>query len=191
MKDSVAYRLAELERRLWNLLRLGTIAEADYAVARVRVQSGDLLTGWIPWLTRRASSDIDWWAPELDEQVLLLSPCGDPAQAVAMPALYQSAYPAPEQSPDKQRIVFKDGTAVSYDRAAKILTIECAGDISISTAGKCDVECQGTITVESSQSINVQAPTISVTGNVSVEGNISASGSVTDAAGNTNHHSHP
>ncbi|WMR36092.1 phage baseplate assembly protein V, partial [Metapseudomonas otitidis] len=41
---------ATLARLLENLIRLGTIAEVDHAAARVRVQSGQLLTGWLPWL---------------------------------------------------------------------------------------------------------------------------------------------
>jgi phage baseplate assembly protein V len=191
MRESVDYRLAELERRMWNILRLGVIETADYSTARVKVRCGDLVTGWIPWMTRRAGADADWWAPEEGEQVLLLSPCGDPAQAVALPALYQTAYPAPDDSPDKRRIVFEDGTVVLYDRSAKKLSIECAGDVEVKAAGQCDLDCQGPITIKSGANVTVQAQTLIVEGDISASGGISASGSITDATGNTNHHSHP
>ncbi len=141
MSESVEYRLAELERRLDTLIRYGTVETADYKAARVKVRSGDLLTGWIPWLTRRASNDADWWAPEDGEQVLLLSPCGDPAQAVALPALYQSAYPAPESAETKRRIIFRDGGFAEYDRASGALTVSAEGLVRI--IGKGTVEIVG------------------------------------------------
>lgn len=200
MRESVEFRLAEIERRLWNLLRLGVIADADYASARVKVQSGDLATGWIPWLTRRASHDIDWWAPEVGEQVLLLSPCGDPAQAVALPALYQSAHPAPEQSADVRQINFGDGTVVKYDRAAKKLSIECVGeivvvadgdvsvqsgaDVNIEAGGDAKIQAEGQVVISSPDSVVIQAPTLTV------QGNINASGNIVDGGINTNHHVH-
>lgn len=193
------YRLAELERRLDNLLRVGTVAEADYAAARVRVRSGDLLTGWIPWLTRRAAGDIDWWAPEVGEQVLLIAPCGDPAQAVCLPAVYQAAHPAPEGTATVRSVRFADGTRVSYDREASRLTVQCAGDVEVVAAGH--------VTVAAADRIELSAPAVNIAaagggtvatmtgafalaGSLSVEGNIQATGSIIDGGGNTNHHTH-
>jgi len=141
MSDGIAYRLAELERRLNNLLRYGTVAQADYAAARVKVQSGELLTGWVPWLTRRASHDRDWWPPEIGEQVLLLSPGGDPAQALALPAIYRSAHPAPAAAETVCRIEFSDGGHAEYDRASGALTISAEGLVKV--IGKGTVEIYG------------------------------------------------
>jgi len=129
------FDLSELARRLENLLRLGTIAQLDEAAARVRVQSGDLLTGWVPWLTRRAGPDSDWWAPEPGEQVLLLCPSGEPALGVALPAIYQTAHPAPGNVKTKRVVEFADGMKITYDRAAMKLTIDCPGEIEITCAG--------------------------------------------------------
>lgn len=39
---------AALSRMIENLIRLGTIAAVDHAAQRVRVLTGDLLTGWLP-----------------------------------------------------------------------------------------------------------------------------------------------
>ena len=152
MSDSIEYRLAELERRLINLLRVGTIEQADYEAARVKVRSGELLTDWRIWLTHRASNDIDWWAPEVGEQVLLFSPCGDPAQAVVLPGIYQDAHPAPETSKDVRRTVFADGTVVEYNRAASAMLIDCVGSLTLN--------CSGDITINSDGGFKVTAARI-------------------------------
>ena len=55
--------LVELLRLIHNLIRLGTIAEVDHARARVRVQSGELLTNWLPWIEARAGTTRDWDPP--------------------------------------------------------------------------------------------------------------------------------
>ena len=74
MSDSdLAFRLTECERKIANLLRPAVVAEARYQDSpRVRVKAGDLLSGWLPWLTTRAGADRCWWAPEVGEQVVML-----------------------------------------------------------------------------------------------------------------------
>jgi phage baseplate assembly protein V len=156
MSEPIEFRISELERRLNNLVRLGTIAEADYPAARVRVKSGDLLTAWIPWLTRRASNDGDWWAPEVGEQVLLVSACGDPAQAVAIPAVYQQVHPASSDRESVARIDFADGGFVQYDRQAGELSINVIGatvitvgdDANITVGGKTTLVSDGTVEID-------------------------------------------
>lgn len=61
------FELAELNRRMANLFRPGWVAAVDHQRARVRVQSGELLTAWLPWLTQRAGDDRDWWPLEVGE----------------------------------------------------------------------------------------------------------------------------
>lgn len=148
MSESIEYRLAELERRLNNILRLGTIAEADYPAARVKVASGALLTGWIPWLTRRAAGDSDWWAPEVGEQVLLLSPAGDPVQGLCLPAVYQQAHPATAAVETVRRIDFADGGLLQYDRATGEMTINVVGAANITVGGKTTLVSAGTVEID-------------------------------------------
>lgn len=59
--------------------------------------------------------------PEDGEQVLVLSPSGDLAQGMVLPALYRNDYPAPVSDPDKRVSVFADGAWFEYDRKAKHL----------------------------------------------------------------------
>lgn len=117
------FRLTELERKLNNLVRAGTVAEADYAAAKVRVTIGPIITGWLPWLTTRAGGDRSWWAPEAGEQVVVLAPAGELAQAWVLPAGFSHLAPAPAASADVLRAVFGDGLVIEHDRAARRTTI--------------------------------------------------------------------
>lgn len=65
--------LAELTRRLDNLIRLGTIAKVDHAAARCRVKSRT----WLPWIALRAGATLDWNPPTEGEQCVLFSPSGE------------------------------------------------------------------------------------------------------------------
>lgn len=154
--------LAEIARRIENIVRIGTVAEADYDAARVRVQSGDILTDWVPWLTHRAGGDVAWWPPEVGEQVLLLSPSGDMALAVAALSIYQAQHPAPEAVATKRRINFGDGSWVEYDRAAHKLTatvnggdaeLNATGSIDAVAGGDASITAGGNVTADGAQVI--------------------------------------
>lgn len=123
MSDDLEFRMTELERRLENVVRIGTIVTPDYAGATATVQIGGNVTAPRPWLTLRAGGDRSWWAPEAGEQVVLFSPSGDLAQAVILPAIYSTAAPAPASSADVSRQVFADGFIIEHDRAAKRTTL--------------------------------------------------------------------
>lgn len=109
---------ADLARLLENLFRLGTIAEVDHATARVRVQSGGLITTWLPWLALRAGASSTWDPPSIGEQCLLLSPSGQTANAVALVGLYSDQHPANGDRPGLHRRTYADGAVIEYDSAA-------------------------------------------------------------------------
>lgn len=152
--------LSQLSRRVANLVVLGKVEEADYSAARLRVRSGDLLSGWLPWITTRAGGDSTWWAPEVGEQVLLLSPSGDPAQGVVLGAVYQDSHPPPAAAKSVHRTTYDDGTVVEYDRAASRLAVSCVGEITIETGADITVTSAAKITVVSASEVAVTAPII-------------------------------
>lgn len=145
--------LAEHDRAIQQALRIGRVAELDPAAARVRVAIGQLVTGWIPWLTLRAGPDASWWAPEPGEQVLVLTPGGRGEQAVALPAVYSDAHPAPADAATVRRDTYADGATVEYDRAAHRLraTLPAGGTAVLVAPGGVtivgDVAIAGTVTV--------------------------------------------
>jgi phage baseplate assembly protein V len=143
----VLYRLTELERRMANMLRVGTVATLDESAAKVTIAIGEITTKPLPWLTRRAGEDRDWWAPEPGEQVMVLSPGGDLGQGVVLPAIYQNNYPAPANVKHKRRVEFADGGFFEYDRQAGKMTINVVGDAQIDIGGKADVTAEGKVTL--------------------------------------------
>jgi len=134
VSQDLAFRVTELERRLSNLVAVGTVAEVDAAAARVRVRLGALLTDWRPWLAPRAAGVSVWSPPEVGEQVALLCPWGDPSLALVLPALWQDAHPAPSADPGRAVVAFDDGTRIEYDRAAGRLSVSCVGEVSVTAA---------------------------------------------------------
>lgn len=125
--NNLHLRLTELERRQNNLITIGVIGSVDAGAARATVQIGELLTGPLPWLTTRAGQDVTWWVPTAGEQVVVLSPSGEPNQGVILPGLYCDAAPQPSSDPNKQVTTYQDGTTVTYDRAGHKLTIDLSG----------------------------------------------------------------
>lgn len=134
--------VAELLRLINNLIRLGTVAEVDYATARLRVQIGELLTAWLPWLELRAGTTRTWSPPTVGEQVLVLSPGGDLAAAIVIAGIYQQAHPAPSSDPSVIGKWLPDGTRVEYDHSAHTLTVRCVGDVAVHAAGKVTVAAE-------------------------------------------------
>ena len=155
----IDYRVSELERKLNNMLILGTITAIDLEQHKVQVISGELPTPWLPWLTQRAGRDVSYWAPSLDEQVLVLCPQGEPSLGVVLPALYQNQYPAPSHEDVACGFLFSDGTAMSYKKNDHQMIIHLSEE--------------GTL--------HLHAPLgFFITGNLVVEGHISASQTISD-----------
>lgn len=165
--------LGEIDRRLANLLRYGTIAALDAANARVTVNLDDCTTDWLPWFAARAGGDRSWWAPEVGEQVMVLSPSGELSHGCVLPAIFQDAHPANGNSKDLHRVTFSDGTVVTYDRAGHALTVDASasnGSVTVNTGtGNVTVNCNQA-TVHAVSSVTLDTPVTNCTGNLNVTG---------------------
>ncbi len=173
---SDAWAQSETERILANMIRLGSVSALDEANARVRVKVGGLTTDWLPWVTARASATRTWSAPRVGEQVVVLAPYGDPAQAVVLPAIYQDTYPAPANTKDAERVVFPDGSTVDYNSATNTLQIDVAG------AAKVIVNCKEA-TVNAATSVTLNTPETHCTGNMTVDGLLTYKGGMNGSTG--------
>ena len=129
-----SFEIAELARRLANIVRAGVVAEVDADTQRLRArydrdESGaPIVSAWIPWIVARAGNDRTWWAPEVGEQVVLLSPSGELTQAFALPALYSDTHPAPSTDADKRVAKHSDGAVFEYDRTTHRYSITLPDD---------------------------------------------------------------
>lgn len=155
------YDFAEIERRLSNMIRVGTVIAADYGRAVVRVVCDDVTTEWLPWMTRRAGGDTDWWAPDIGEQVIVIAPSGLMEAAFVIAALYSDGRPEPASSPDIHKITYSNGDIVQHDRSSGAWHIKCAGTV--------DVEAGGAVTVIA-PSVTLDTPQTTCTGRLDVEG---------------------
>ena len=137
------FDLAEHARRLANVIRAGVVAELDTGVQRIRVrydtddEGAPILSAWVPWIVMRAGPDSTWWAPEVGEQVVLLSPSGELTQTFALPALYSDTHPAPSDDVDKRVTRHSDGAVFEYDREAHrcSVTLPAAGELLVTIGG--------------------------------------------------------
>lgn len=119
--------IAELTRRIDNLLRIGTVAEVKGNLCRVK--TGELLTQFRPFFTRRAGTAKTSWRPTVGEQVMLLSLSGDLTNAYILPALYSDENSEPDDNNNRERTVYPDGAVIEYDpdtRALKVTGIKTA-----------------------------------------------------------------
>ncbi|BAO20611.1 putative baseplate assembly protein V [Pseudomonas phage PPpW-3] len=174
------YDATETQRILSNLIRIGKISALDETTARVKVDVAGLTTDWLPWAVARAGSTRTWSAPRIGEQVVVLSPHGDPAQGVVMPSLYQDAHPAPASSKDQETIVYPDGTSIDYNSATNTYTMTVVGNAQVT------VICKNA-TIKAATSVRLEAPSTTVTGNLAVGGALTVTGNATISGSSLTH----
>lgn len=78
---------AEADRRIANVMTIGTIVSIDNATGRARVRVGDLDTPPIPVMQLRSGDIRMHWMPSAGEQVTIAAPSGDMARAFVMGSL--------------------------------------------------------------------------------------------------------
>ncbi|WP_111745616.1 phage baseplate assembly protein V [Salinisphaera orenii] len=178
----LAADVADLKRRVARMIQTGVIVEADYEAARVRVAIDQRTSPWLPWATRRAGSDVDWWAPEVGEQVEVLAPNGELNAARVIPAFYSDEVPAPAASADIRLIRFGNGTEIRHDRARNQLSIDTPDDVTIHAAGTADVAVDGDTKLTTPQ-LTVDCPDSTFTGNVTIKGLLAYQGGMTGKGG--------
>lgn len=154
-RPHIARDMSDAERRIANVARYATIAEASYGnPPRVRVRDGETLSNWLPFTTSRAGGDRSWHPPEVGEQVIVLAPGGDLNAGCVIGTLYRDAAPAPGDRATLARTVYDDGTVVEYDREAHtyLMDVNAAGRVTINIGGSSIVMDQDKIVLTSNGS---------------------------------------
>ncbi|MBI3727091.1 MAG: phage baseplate assembly protein V [Burkholderiales bacterium] len=123
------FNLADLSRRLENIVRYGVIAEVKHGrVPLARVKFGDITTALIPIAATRAGATKTWCPPTVGEQCIIFSPSGDLAAGVVFPGVASNHNQAPDDNPDNHRIQYPDGATVDYNHADHHYTITLPAD---------------------------------------------------------------
>lgn len=163
--------IADILRRLENLIRPGVIAEVDPEAPRCRVKTGGLLTDWLPFDVERAGQDRTWDAPSIGEQCLVFSPSGNPAIGFIVGRFNSDAHPAPDNDPARHHRRYRDGAVIEYDTASHTLraTLPAGGQAEIIATG--GLHIVGPITHEGDYT---QTGNQTVTGTVTVSDDVVA-----------------
>lgn len=194
--------LSEIQRLLRNLIRVGVVTHVNTKDALCRVQTGDMTTDWLNWLTRRAGRSRDWWAPSIGEQVLVLSIGGELDTAFVLPGIYSNDNPAPSASADALHISFPDGAVIEYEPENGALTVSGIKTADV-TASESLTATVPLVLVKAATRITLDSPEVVctnklITGTLEVQqggemrGNIQHSGGSLSSNGKVLHtHKHP
>lgn len=155
------YALSDLAKRLSNIIRIGTIFEINVQTAKARVKIGELETDFLPWANANSGSNNSWNPPEIDEQVIILSPSGDLSQAVILPSLYKNN--ASDSDQNIKSITYQDGSKISFNVSSGTLDLDLKGNVTIKVVGNA----------------NIEGDNINITGssNITLDGNVDLGGS--------------
>ncbi|MDD0973797.1 phage baseplate assembly protein V [Pseudomonas fontis] len=173
-------------------LEYGEVSAVDYLTCRIRVRLDDrdgVESFWLNVPQRNSQGTKRRpLMPEIDEQVAVLLD-EDGVGGVYLGGIYSTAEPPPVVDENTDYVRYSDGTVVSYDRAAGVMTLDNVGALL--------VKCARNVTVESGEPVVVKAPAanlviplVTLDGNLQVNGNINATGTIMDTGGNSNHHTH-
>ncbi|WP_186078679.1 phage baseplate assembly protein V [Burkholderia gladioli] len=173
-------RANEAARVVRNSALRGTVIDVDASdaanpVCRVAVGDPDidgqgLESGWIRWCATRAGATRTWSAPSIGEQVTLVCPMGDLAQALVVGALYDEDHPAPATGTNQHIIQFQDGARLAYDDAAHALSVTLPAGGTIVMRAPATVQIQTQQASVTAQAITLDAALTTCKGALTVEG---------------------
>ncbi|HCV3300522.1 TPA: phage baseplate assembly protein V [Acinetobacter baumannii] len=162
---------ADINRRLENLIRFGKIKTVNPSnpIPLVTVDLDDIVTPEIRFFNARSGDDSTWDPPSLDEEVMVISSCGEIGPtSVVFYGLYNNEHPAPSDDLNKKIRVFADGCIIAYDIAAHHLSA------ILPSGGKAIVTADGGITVNGDTTINGN---LQINGSTAMTGNNTVGGS--------------
>lgn len=157
-------RFSDPEAAAGEVLRLGTIASLDLANGTCTAQSGDILTGNIPWIAQRAGNIRAWSPPSVGEQCLILAPEGDLDAAMVIVGLYSDACPPPSTDPNVSLVEYPDGAIIAYDHVSHELTA------TLPEGGSVTIDAPGGVTIIGDTGI---------VGDTHIAGSLNVSGKIT------------
>lgn len=168
---------ADLNRRLENLIRFGTIKTINPSnpIPRVIVNLGDIDTPEIRCLNVRSGADSTWDMPSESEECVVVSPCGEigPTSFVLY-GFYNDNHPAPSDDLNQKIRMFSDGCVFAYDVLAHHLSMVLPSTGTAEITARGGITLNGDTTINGNQTVNGSSVT---TGNNTVGGSQLVQGS--------------
>jgi phage baseplate assembly protein V len=146
-------------------LKFGIVSDVKPGYAKVYFEEDDIVTGWWPVITKTSLKDFESWPLNVKEHVACI--CDERLEeGVILGAIHSDPEPPEDGAgPGKFRKVFEDGTVLEYDKTLHKLTADVKGPVNIKA-----------LTIAT-----IEAPVITLKGNVSVVG-VLAAGAISLAA---------
>lgn len=154
------------------MLRFGHISELDASkgMARVKFDEDGIVSDWLQVVVRNSISNKQESWFDVNELVACMMD-EHSEEGVIIGALYDYNNAPPIGDKDTVGVTFSDGAKVTYNRSTHTLTVDCTGD------GSVVVNCK-TATVRALESVTVDTPTATFTGDVTIHGGVSATGNI-------------
>ena len=136
----------ELGRRIAGMLRVGVISAVEHAHTedgvhrpRLRVRSGDITTGWLPWPGHLGRNRVDWMPLVIGQEVLIAAPSGDLSQAVVIALLHVASDPPPSMDETEDVVRFRSGSTVRHDADTGDLEVIGVRDVTVTATRNVDI----------------------------------------------------
>lgn len=115
MLDITELVRSEVARQMEQLIVRTTIADVDLDAKRIKVKVGEGESGWVEF----SGSKSSWAAPKKGAPIIMLNPCGDIDQGVALDGGYSDEHPSPSSDDNawveergSSRVTIKDGEII-------------------------------------------------------------------------------
>lgn len=158
-------RVAELERLIANIVRVGVVSSVGDEAGSARVlfdDRDDMVSFDLPVMQRQTSQNKDYAMQDVGEQVVCLFLPSGVEQGFVLGSLYSSQESRPANSRDVRRVQFSDGTAIEYNRATHVLTADVQGNVVVNATGNINASAEGEVVIT--------APNITLNGTVMING---------------------
>lgn len=179
----MADRDENFEGDMGDIAGFGRVVEVDLATGMVRVEAGDVQTGWVRWSTGRAGATRIWSPPSIGEQVALFRPSGDIEGAFAMGGFHQNDFPAAGNSA-RELVQFGDGAVIAYDPESHTLEAHLPSGATVS------IIAAGGVTIDASDGGLQIKGDVSIEGELHATGDIGSDADVTAGSVSLKHHRH-
>lgn len=142
------------------MIKIGNVTAVDEKKCKVRVKfdESDLISAWIPVIVKGSLKNKDYWIPSVNEHVVVVYT--EQKVGAVIGAIYSEADTTPIMDKNKRHMLFEDGTFLEYDFKEKKVTIDCKGEIKITTANKITIDCASAININAAENVNVTGDVI-------------------------------